>query len=116
MARCEKGEWELFGSGVLELEMSKLTNAERLEHVQTLYATARTRISIAPEAECRAAFFHQAGMKPFDSLHLAVAETGGADVFLTTDDRLLRAAKRMEMKIQAENPVTWLMEVTNNER
>jgi len=32
--------------------------------------------------------------KYHDALHLAFAEAGGADVFLTTDDRLLRKAKK----------------------
>ncbi|MDR0425364.1 MAG: PIN domain-containing protein [Clostridiales Family XIII bacterium] len=116
VARCEKGEWELLGSGVIELELSKLTNAERLEQVQTLYSAARSRIALTAEAESRAAFFQQAGIKPFDSLHLAIAESGGVDVFLTTDDRLLRAASKIELKTRAANPVTWLMEVTNNGR
>lgn len=116
IARCEKGEWELLGSGVIELELSKLTNMERMEQVRALYSVVRTRIAMTTETESRAAFFQQAGIKPFDSLHLAVAETGGANVFLTTDDRLLRAASKIELRIRAENPVNWLMEVTNNER
>ena len=116
VARCEKDEWELLGSGIIELELSKLTNAERLEQVQALYSAARSRITLTAEAESRAGFFQREGIKPFDSLHLAVAELGGADVFLTTDDRLLRAANKIELKIKAANPVTWLMEVTNDER
>jgi len=57
------------------------------------------------------------GFKPFDSLHLACAEAAQADVFLTTDDRLLSKAKKNQGKINviAENPVSWLMEVTANE-
>jgi predicted nucleic acid-binding protein len=51
----------------------------------------------------------------FDSLHLALAETYGF-VFLTTDDALLRIAKRIKKNIAAENPVTWLMEVLRNEQ
>jgi predicted nucleic acid-binding protein len=71
---------------------------------------------MTPEAENRAAFFQQKGIKPFDSLHLALAETGGADIFLTTDDRLLRSASKIELKTKVANPVSWFMEVTNNER
>ena len=56
------------------------------------------------------------GIKPFDSLHLALAEVNRADVFLTTDDRLLRAAGSVELAIKATNPVSWLMEVFDNER
>jgi hypothetical protein len=48
-------------------------------------------------------------------LHLALAETYKVDVFLTTDDRLLRASSRMNLGIKISNPVTWLMEVIRNE-
>ena len=37
------------------------------------------------------------------------------DVFLTTDDRLLKAARKMDVKIKVANPVTWLMEVISDE-
>jgi predicted nucleic acid-binding protein len=54
------------------------------------------------------------GISAFDALHLACAESGGADVFLTTDDQLLRraAAHSDELRIQVENPLTWLREVS----
>lgn len=116
VAHCEKGEWELLGSGVLELELSRLTNMERLEQVRVLYSAARTRIAMTPEAENRAFFFQQQNIKVFDSFHLAVAEAGDADVFLTTDDRLLRAVSKIELKTRAANPVSWLMEVINDEQ
>ncbi|NLB42830.1 MAG: type II toxin-antitoxin system VapC family toxin [Clostridiales bacterium] len=44
-------------------------------------------------------------------MHLALAESYGLDVFLTTDDRLLKTAKKINLKIKTMNPVTWLMEV-----
>ena len=45
-----------------------------------------------------------------------MVESNGADVFLTTDDRLLRAAIKLDLKIKIANPVTWLMEVMNDEQ
>ena len=51
-----------------------------------------------------------------DSLHLALAEIAKVDVFLTTDDNFLRAASRMNLSITVANPVTWYMEVMQNER
>ena len=51
----------------------------------------------------------------FDSLHLALAETSGADVFISTDDKLIRTANKIGVKIKAANPVTWVMEVTSYE-
>ncbi len=116
VSRCEKGKWELLGSGAIELELSKMNNAERREQVQALYSAAHTRITMTPKVESRAYLFQKEGIKPFDSLHLALAESGGADVFLTTDDRLLRTANKIELNTKVTNPVSWLMEVTNDEQ
>jgi len=113
IAHCEKGEWSLIASSVIDLELSYLSNTDRLEQVQALYSAAAERITLTDQAEKRAAFFQQNGIKPFDSLHLALAETSGVDVFLTTDDSFLRAATRMDLHIRAGNPVSWLMEVMN---
>ena len=114
IAHCEKGEWSLIASSVIDFELSNLIDADRLEQVQALYSAAAERIILTDQAETRAAFFQQNGIKPFDSLHLALAETCGVDVFLTTDDRLLRAATRMDLRIKTGNPVSWLMEVMND--
>ena len=38
LARCASGEWELFGSDALEVEMSKSQDSERLAKVQALYS------------------------------------------------------------------------------
>jgi predicted nucleic acid-binding protein len=48
-----------------------------------------------------------------DALHLAFAEAGDADVFLTTDDRLLRKAKQSQniFSVEVENPTIWLMNI-----
>ena len=54
------------------------------------------------------------GFKQWDALHLACAESGQADIFLTTDDKLLKLAQRVigQLTIRVENPLTWLTEVT----
>ncbi|MHC5615704.1 MAG: hypothetical protein ACYTXA_33200 [Nostoc sp.] len=52
-----------------------------------------------------------------DALHLAFAEAGEADIFLTTDDRLFRKAKQFQniLKIEVENPTIWLMNILQTE-
>jgi predicted nucleic acid-binding protein len=57
----------------------------------------------------------QAGFADFDALHLACAERAEVDVFLTTDDRLLRRAKRLaaQLRVRVENPATWVREGGN---
>ena len=50
------------------------------------------------------------GFKWFDALHIASAESGTADILLTTDDRFVRRAKRVfeQLHVRVENPHTWL--------
>ena len=115
ISHCEKGVWTLISSGIIDVELSKLRDAEKLEKIRAIYATAKERFSMSTEIEKRADFFRQHGIKAFDSLHLAIAEMQGADVILTTDDRFLKSASKLELKIKISNPVTWLMEVMENE-
>ncbi len=116
VSHCEKGEQTLLASGVIDFELSKSNDDSKLEKVQALYEVARERILLSEEDELRAGYFQRNGLKPYDSLHLAMAEGCGADVFLTTDDRLLQAAKRSNVNIKIENPVSWLMEVMRDEQ
>ena len=116
ISRCEKGIWTLIASGVIEYELSNTTNEDRLEQVKSLYVSATERIALTEQAEKRAAYFQDNGIKTLDSLHLAAAEISNADVFLTTDDRFLRKAKLLDLQITAANPLSWLMEVMKDER
>ena len=115
ISHCEKGKWILVSSGAIDIELSKLPDVDRYEQIQALYAVASERIRLTEQIAKKAAFFQQNGLKPFDSLHLALAEIGEADVFLTTDDRLVRTAKRFDLRVRIANPVSWLMEVMYNE-
>ena len=114
ISHCEKGEWILIASGVVDYELSKITDADRQEQVQMLYAAASERIKLSGETEQRAAFLQMQGLKPSDSLHLALAEKSGADVFLTTDDRLIKAVQKIDLNVNIANPLSWLMEVMND--
>jgi predicted nucleic acid-binding protein len=59
----------------------------------------------------------QLGFKFYDALHLAFAEAGGADIFLTTDDRLLRKAQqyRDSINVMIENPSLLAMGVSKED-
>lgn len=61
----------------------------------------------------RAREIEKSGFGGFDAVHLACAESGKADVFLTTDDRLLKKAKRHAKRIRVKvmNPLDWLKEM-----
>ncbi len=51
----------------------------------------------------------------YDAVHLATAERLACDLFLTTDDKLIKRASRTitpPLKIRVINPLTWLQEST----
>ena len=52
-----------------------------------------------------------------DSLHIASAEIGHADVFLSTDNKLLKACYRLQgiLKLKVKNPIYYLAEVNEND-
>ena len=61
----------------------------------------------------RAALLEPPGFSAFDALRLACAEKGAVDVFLTTDDDLVRLARRHSrvLRMRVENPGSWYQEV-----
>jgi hypothetical protein len=52
------------------------------------------------------------GYGTFDALHLATAESAGADALLSTDDRFIKRASRgvANPRIPVKNPVLWIQE------
>jgi predicted nucleic acid-binding protein len=82
------------GSAVLNLEGSRNPDSDRRRETEALLSFVN-EIVVPNSAEAdRARHIEALGFSPFDALHLASAERGGADVFLTTDDDLLRRARR----------------------
>jgi len=53
------------------------------------------------------------GFQVYDSLHIACAENAQVDIFLSTDDRLLKLAKRISkrLNVRVENPLVWVEEM-----
>ncbi len=114
LAQCETGAWEWIGSEALDWEIGKTPDSERLRRVSALAAHAHHSVSVGPSEVARAQEIEAWGIAAYDALHLACAESGGADVLLTTDDRLMRksAARAPELHVRVANPLTWLREVS----
>jgi len=53
------------------------------------------------------------GFQSYDALHIACAENSNADIFLTTDDKLINKANRLskQLNIRVENPLMWLRKI-----
>jgi predicted nucleic acid-binding protein len=113
--RCQNQEWQLISSTALEAEIAKTPDLARRQRVRDSLIVANTIIPVTEQILQRAKDIVPLGFKSFDALHVACAESGQADVLLTTDDRLLRNAQRhpSSLNVRVENPVIWLMELSN---
>lgn len=109
--KCRLEEWILVSSEVIEAELRKTPDTQRVELIMQAIAIAKQKANLDSNLKQRARELVQFGFKPFDAAHIASAEAIGADLLLTTDDRLLRRATRYQasLKTLVNNPVTWLM-------
>jgi predicted nucleic acid-binding protein len=110
LVRGGKATW--VSSSVIDIEVGRNPDENRRHDVTALLAFADEVVTASVATAERAAHLAELGFGAFDALHLACAELGGVDVFLTTDDDLLRRAGRVrsEIRVRVENPVSWYEE------
>jgi predicted nucleic acid-binding protein len=112
LARFKAGEWAWLGSTVLDLEIDQTTDLSRKARMKLLMTGTQRSVSVQAPEEKRGKELSGLGLPALDALHLACAEAGQADIFLTTDDRLLRQTTRLtaQLRVRVENPLTWVKE------
>ena len=101
------GKFNLANSSVLQYEIQHITDATRRNGIFHFLSYSLSHQILTPEVQHRATVLHKLGFKQLDALHLASAEAIKADVFLTTDDQILRRADQNSalLSIAALNPV-----------
>jgi predicted nucleic acid-binding protein len=111
--RCASGVWQWVSSGHVDLEIRRTPDRERRERLQLAASNADEVVAVESSHFGRAAALVAMGFRPADALHLACAEAGGVDVFLTTDDQLLRRSERLaaRLSVRVANPLQWVGEV-----
>lgn len=112
LADAAAGRIRWLTSTAVDLEVGRNPDAERRELIGELLTLATDRVVLAAADRSRARALEAAGLGAFDALHLRAAERGRADVLLTTDDRFIRRAARLDpgSPVRVLNPVTWLSE------
>lgn len=97
------------GSAALEVEVQRNPDPDRRRDTGALLAHAGEVVVPGPAEAARAELLEKLGFTAFDALHLACAETSGADAFLTTDDALVRRARQHAkvLRVRVENPLSW---------
>lgn len=94
-------------------EISKTPNEDRKELLWSLELSASERLELNETIYQEAERFQQLGFTALDALHIACARTAEVDVFLSTDDKLLKKARQHidSIKLHAVNPLAWLQEI-----
>jgi len=111
LLKCEQGVIKLLGSNVIEYELNNNPNIDKKNKSLVLYNCINENYSLTDEITKLANEFEKNGIKALDSLHLAMAESSGADVLLTVDDGFIKLSSKVNTKVKVINPVKWMMEV-----
>lgn len=113
LEKFRQREWEWIGSEVLSYELGQTADSERKERLLLLARQSHQSIETTEEILDQAEKLEALGFDSYDAIHLASAESAKVDVFLTTDDRMEKAANRSKLvfSFAIVNPVKWLEEV-----
>jgi predicted nucleic acid-binding protein len=115
LQRANQGDWTLLTSEALEFELNQIPDPQRRARTLEIISTIKERAKIGTSEASRAKLLQETcGIRALDALHLACAEALRADIFLTTDDRLLRAMHRGKLNsisLFVGNPLTWLTDI-----
>ena len=107
LARIKLGEFSWVVSEVMEEEIERTVDPVRRGRVRLMLDYATKKVVLGDAELARGEALEGLGFPAYDALHLACAESASADVFLTTDDRLLRTARRAagELLVRVANPL-----------
>lgn len=110
MAQVRRGETLLVAGEVLQIEVARNPDLMRREAITRMLGFARVWAPLSHEVSARARQLATRDIGGFDALHLASALSGGAEVFLTVDDRLVRRAQRAipRSELRIDLPAAWL--------
>ncbi len=117
LAQIRSGHWHWISSDALVDEVGQISDLDQRLQIEDLITDAHQTVSVEASEILRCKQLETLGFKKLDALHLACAESGSVDVFLTTDDRLLKMAKRynVQLRVRVENPYIWFQEIIRNE-
>jgi predicted nucleic acid-binding protein len=100
---------------VLEYENSLNPFPERRDEIILLSQVAQHTIEPSNSILYRAEKLETAGIKDMDAVHLACAEIFDCGFFVSCDDKLIKKANRLNLKLDFCNPVNFIQKVAENE-
>ena len=111
ITQSEAGDLELISSDIVLFEINRITHPIRREYALAVLSKASEKIAINREIQRQANEFTKLGIKSVDALHLASAEWGKADYFCTCDDKFLKKAKTLDLRVKVVSPVELIEEL-----
>lgn len=110
LEEIEGGEIKLVSSSALVYENIMSPLVDRREYVATYLSLAATFVATDAALLKRAREIEAQGMRPLDALHLASAERGVANWFVTCDDRILKKARqgKLDAELTIGTPVEFV--------
>lgn len=100
-------------SEAIEVELENIPDKYKQKLVQDFVEEMKSEyVEYSSEIIRRAKELCSFGLGNMDALHISCAERAKVDVFLSTDDNLVKIAKKNKehLKVKVENPVKWLKE------
>ncbi len=96
----------LIGSQVLDIENGRNPDSKRMLEVRGCLKLAKQYVEVREQEVDRAKELQSFGLKSYDALHLACAESAHADIFFTTDDDIVKKASNIgNIKTLVMNPL-----------
>ena len=110
---AETGVLKLTWSFMLDYENSLNSHPDRKEWVELLSRMCTDTIAPSPQILALARrLMNLRKLKPRDALHVACAQHGGCDFFITCDDTLIqrasRGGRRSVLQVKVVNPVEFI--------
>ncbi|MFT5241463.1 MAG: hypothetical protein ACI9OU_001683 [Candidatus Promineifilaceae bacterium] len=107
------GRCVAIGSDAIDFEIDRLADPDRYLELMAISDDFAEHVRVGEAERRRGNELEALGLGPMDALHVACAEKAGADVVLTTDDALVKRARRCAdlLTVRVVNPLVWLGEV-----
>lgn len=109
----EDGRIRLINSDALAYENEQIADMERKRRVKTYLDRSAYFVELSEQIIERARNIIRYGFKSLDALHIAMAENGLAEYFVTCDDDIIRKGKSLQdkLKVKVRGVLEFLMEV-----
>lgn len=109
--KATTGDIVIIGSSALYYENNQNPFAKRKERVADYLLAASNIVRLSEAIKKRASLLESIRIDPIDALHIASAEAGGAEYFITCDDDIIKKSQRHEafIKIKVCSPLEFIL-------